>query len=231
MIASDGGLKDRTATFGWKIVDRGSGTTDDVPLFEGSGPVDGPFDITSSTRSELGGLIAPLLLCVSLAAHWGLRHKCRIRWLTDSKAAISRVEFLTRRFHRTTKAPEDHDYMTAVRELSRSLGRRLKTEWINDHQDERTPYDILSRDAKLNIDADNLATRHQLGKTRIPKEATPHLKEQRISVVIDGQRYPSQASAQIRFHINGSNLKHYLTHKLHWSEATWEKVDTHNFGA
>jgi hypothetical protein len=67
-MASDGGLKDRKGTFGWKIVDKGSGSAAAIPLFEGSGPVDGPFDVNSSTRSELGGLIAPILLCVSLAA-------------------------------------------------------------------------------------------------------------------------------------------------------------------
>lgn len=229
-IASDGGLKDRTATFGWKIAAKGAQTPEDIILFEGSGPVDGPFDISSSTRSELGGLVAPLLLCVSLAAHWGLRHKCKIGWLTDSKAAISRVEFITRRSNRKPKVPEDHDYMTAIRELSQALGRRIHSQWIKGHQDDRTPYEKLSREAKLNVDVDHLATMHQAGKKLLPKEATPHLQEQRVSVIINGQRYPSQVSAQIRFHINGSNLKHYLTNKWGWSEATWKKIDIHNFG-
>jgi hypothetical protein len=202
-IASHGGLvKDRKATFGWKIVDKGTNTKLDVPLFEGSGPADGLFDITSLTHSKLGGLIAPLLLCVSLAAHWLLRHKRRIRWLTDSSAAISRVEFICTwrsKYNRKTKAPEDHDYMTAMWELSHSLRRSIKTKGIKGHQDDRTPYEKLSSNAKLNVDADNLATMHQLGKTRLPKEATPHLQEQRISVVINGKRYPSQISAQIQY--------------------------------
>ena len=229
-IASDGGLKDRTGTFGWKIVAKGLNPPADITLFEGSGPIDGPYDISSSTRSELGGLVAPLLLCVSLAAHWGLRHKCKIGWLTDSKAAISRVDFITRRSNRTNKAPNDHDYMTAIRELTMSLRKRIKSQWIKGHQDDRTPYENLSRDAKLNVDADNLATQHQAGKHLLPKEAIPHLQEQRVTVVINGQRYPSQVYEQIRYHINGSNLKHYLTNKWSWSEGTWTKIDIHNFG-
>ena len=56
-MGSDGGLKDRIATFGWKkIVAKGTRTANNIPLFDGSGPVDGPHDITHSTRSELGGL-------------------------------------------------------------------------------------------------------------------------------------------------------------------------------
>jgi hypothetical protein len=59
-IASDGGLKYRLGTHGWKIVARQGRT-----LFSGSGPVDGPYDISHSTRSELGGLsstVAPSLI-------------------------------------------------------------------------------------------------------------------------------------------------------------------------
>jgi ribonuclease HI len=231
IIASDGGLKARVATFGWTIVGtRGGTTAADIPLFEGSGPVDGPYDITNSTRSELGGLVAPLLFCASLAAYWGLRHKCKLRWLTDSKAAISKVEFITRRSHKISKAPEDHDYMTAIRELTISLSRRIQTQWIKGHQDDRTPYGQLPRAAQLNVDADNLATRHQNGSKCRPKESIPHLQEQKVSVVINGRRYPGQVDAQIRYHINGSNLKHYLTTKRGWTEATWNKIDMHNFG-
>ena len=229
-IASDGGLKDRLATFGWKIISRGKGKAADTPLFEGSGPVDGPYDINTSTRSELGGLVAPLLLCVSLAAHWGLRHKCKLGWLTDSKAAISRVEFITRKSNRISKAPEDNDYMTAIRELSKSLGRKITTQWIKGHQDEITPYEKLSRAAKLNVDVDNLATAHQEGTINLPRESIPHLREQLITIAVNGYRYPSQVDAQIRYHINGSNLKQYLTRKQGWTEETWQKIDLHNFG-
>ena len=91
-IASDGGLKHQVGTFGWKIVDRFSTT-----LFSGSGPINGPADIGHSTRSELGGLTAPLLFCVSLSKFWGLAHRCRYTWLTDSRAAISKVTFITQK--------------------------------------------------------------------------------------------------------------------------------------
>jgi hypothetical protein len=40
------------------------------PYTEGSGPIDGPMEVGSSTRSELGGFTAPLLLATALARFW-----------------------------------------------------------------------------------------------------------------------------------------------------------------
>jgi hypothetical protein len=48
-LASDGGLGDTVATHGWIL------STGKEVLFQCSGPVDGPIDTNSSTRSELGG--------------------------------------------------------------------------------------------------------------------------------------------------------------------------------
>ena len=128
------------------------------------------------------------------------------------------------------QVPEDHDYMTAIQELSKNLSRRIKTQWIKGHQDERTPYADLTRDAKLNVDVDELATLHQASKRQLPTEFSPHLSEQKITVVINGKRYPSQINAQIRYHINGSNLKQYLATKQGWTEDTGHKIDLHTFG-
>ena len=50
VIVSDGGLALGIGTFGWKIV---SSTND--TLFAGAGPIDGPRDMGSSTRSDSGG--------------------------------------------------------------------------------------------------------------------------------------------------------------------------------
>jgi hypothetical protein len=44
-IASDGGLKDKSGTFGWQI----RSASDEI-LVEGAGPIDGPFDVANSTR-------------------------------------------------------------------------------------------------------------------------------------------------------------------------------------
>ena len=71
-IVTDGSLLPTAGTFGWKLV-----TPKKKVLFTGSGPIDGPIEIGSSTRSELGGFTGPLLLVTLLARFWGLRHRCR----------------------------------------------------------------------------------------------------------------------------------------------------------
>ena len=76
--------------FEWKIA-----TTTNKALLQGYGPVDGPIKTGSSTRSKLGGFTVPLLLVTILARQWGLRHRCKLQWRADSKAAIDRVMFVT----------------------------------------------------------------------------------------------------------------------------------------
>ena len=188
-IASDGGLRYQIGTFGWKIVNKNG-----ITLFSGSGPVDGPTDVANSTRSELGGLTAPLLLCASLARFWGLSHRCKYIWSTDSKAAIGKVIFITRYTNQPRRYPDEVDYVTAIRELNRSLGgRRLKCHWVKGHQDERTSYEALSPTAKLNVDVDAMASEHfWSGKGKKPTEKLQHFAELRVTVSINGVRIPQQ---------------------------------------
>jgi hypothetical protein len=68
-IASDGGLSNAVGTFGWKIVTLLSQQSQ-ITLFQGSGFIDGPAEVGSSTRSELGGFTAPLILATALARFW-----------------------------------------------------------------------------------------------------------------------------------------------------------------
>jgi hypothetical protein len=152
-IVSDGGLAEGIGTFGWKLVGSKNQT-----LFAGAGPIDGPHEIGSSTRSELGGLAAPLFLVVALARFWGLKHKCRYRWIVDSKAAISQVKVTTRVSHQLRRAPDNSDYLMVIRSLRRELGKPIETIWVKGHQDNDTPYEALSTSAKHNVDVDSLAT-------------------------------------------------------------------------
>lgn len=80
-LASDGGLGDTVATHCWILI------TGKEVLFQCSGPVNGPMDTDSSTRSKLGGCASMLLFLTSLSDFWGLRHRCSSCWYTDSTAA------------------------------------------------------------------------------------------------------------------------------------------------
>jgi ribonuclease HI len=213
-IASDGGLSDAIGTFGWKIVT--VNRHNEVTLFQGSGPIDGPHEIGSSTRSELGGYTAPLLLVTALAKFWGIRHKCAFRWYTDSKAAISKVKIYSIK-GASRKYPEHSDYMMVIQELQEELRRPIAPCWVKGHQDEDRCYDELPREAKLNIDVDQLATQQYVDSKfkNKPMRFIDHIPCQRITLAINGQRYPSNWDTNIRWSINGTFLKQYLTNKYH----------------
>jgi hypothetical protein len=101
-IASDGGLKGRQGTFGWNL----STDKKKQSLFERAGPVDGPYDTANSTRCEVGGYVASLLLLSLLSTIRGTKVRCKLRWLTDRKSAITRVKEITDVGHRPTKPPK-----------------------------------------------------------------------------------------------------------------------------
>ena len=82
-----------------------------------------------------------------------------VSWLVDSRIAINRVQqFMTSKDYRPTTQPDNIDLLSAIRDLHRELRRPLKKQWIKSHQDDSTTYEKLSPDAKLNVDADELAT-------------------------------------------------------------------------
>jgi hypothetical protein len=225
-IASDGGLSsNKVGTFGWTIA------TNKETLYTCSGPVDGPRDTSSSTRSELCGYASALLLLTNLAKTWKTRHRCKFRWIVDSKAAIQRVLRHTRGNKRNRKQPDDLDFMTIIIECTRELKRNIKISWTKGHQDEQCPYEKLSLRARLNVDADRLATLHRLRGKLKSTEHTDHTKEQNISISINGVRIQSQVDSCIRFHVNGYHLRHFMQSKNKWSNAVWKEIDFEMFGS
>jgi hypothetical protein len=97
----------------------------DEVLFQGSGPIDGPAEVGSSTRSELGGFTAPLLLATTIMKYWGLRHRCQFRWYTDSKSAISKVKIYTTKRRSSRQYPDHSDYIKVIKDLMEELHRPI----------------------------------------------------------------------------------------------------------
>jgi hypothetical protein len=223
-LASDGGLQDSTGTFGWIISSKRE------ILYKCSGPVDGPRDTSNSTRSELAGFASGALFIQSLALFWGLRHRCKIRWLADCKAAPSRVRRLLRRDYRPGRQPNDSDLISIIQSAIRDIRRPLTPEWIKGHQDYSCPYSRLPFPAKLNVDADFLALRYREDGRLKPSQLTDHHKGQQVSLSIQGVRITSHLDSCIRFHINGYHLRQFLQKKRKWSDSTWETVDFESFG-
>ena len=169
-IVTDGSLATNIGTFGWRLL-----RPPDTILFEGTGPVDGPIELATSTRSELGGFAAPLLLVAAISRFWGLPHRCKFRWVVDSQAAISKVEMVTRPGARARRQPNNIDFLSTIAELYKVIRRPLSITWIKGHQDSAEKTGPLSRDALNNIAVDALATKHRTEKRLPPPENSSHI--------------------------------------------------------
>ena len=110
-------------------------------------------------------------------------------------------------------------------ELTEELKRPITASWVRGHQDAHNDYSDLSREAKLNIDVDELATNHRLTRDSQPMRNVQHLSSQKVTMTINGQRFPTNWDTNIRWTINGTYLKVYLQSKYKWSDAPWQSID------
>ena len=91
-------------------------------------------------------------------------------------------------------------------------------------------YDKLPLAARLNIDADFLATRYrQHGRLRAV-EYIAHRADQQVSIYTNGIPVTSQFDACIRFHVNGYHHRNYVQSHHGWDNSTWEDIDFGTFG-
>jgi hypothetical protein len=223
-VASDGGLGENSATHGWIV------STGKQVLYQCSGSVDGPIDTNSSTRSELGGCASSLLFLSSLSTFWGIRHRCSFRWYTDSTSAIRRFNKFCRRRQRSSRMPPDSDLLSIISSCRQNLRRPFRPQWVRAHQDNSTVYHALPLSARLNIDADFLATRYRHHGRLRAIESVDHRDDQQVSVYINGLLVTSQYDECIRFHVNGYHHRHYVQQRHGWNNRTWESIDFHTFG-
>ncbi len=106
----------------------------------------------------------------------------------------------------------------------------MKIDWVKGHQDDKTPYDDLPRDAQLNIEVDHLATSYRESNKSQTRPKLAHCPLTKVSISINGTRHPGKVEETIRFHVNGSPLRNYICESNKWSQEIASKVDWYNFG-
>jgi hypothetical protein len=221
-VATDGGLLDTQGTHGW-VISNGSNI-----LFSCAGPVDGPFDTSSSTRWELSGYASVLLFIDHPSRFWSIRHNCKFTWICDSKAALSRVRrFATRLPSR--RMPPDADMISVIRTHLVLIRCKFKHRWIKGHQDS-SPKWTLSLPAKLNIEADSHASGYRTTGSLQSRPSCTHILSQQCSIYINHQRLTGKFDECIRYHVNGYHLWQYLQDKKCWSDELWDTIDLQIFG-
>jgi hypothetical protein len=124
-ISSDSGLSlIGQDTFGWMLTD-----AKEKKLVTGSGPVDGPADQVSSTRSELHGFAAPLEYIHQLARYYSMRLKGEYEWECDSQCALNRVGVLLKFEQR--RQPYNADIISNLtHRLGQNRSMTIKSTWV-----------------------------------------------------------------------------------------------------
>ena len=206
-------------------------STGNKVLFTCAGPVDGPYDTASSTRSELAGCASATYFIACLSTFWGIKHKCRFLWYCDSKAALSRIRRYASRDSYRTRLPPDADLLAIIYQSQRNFRQSFKSIWVKGHQDSLSPVVPLSLASSLNIYADRLASGYRNSGECSSIEHVPHLDEQQCSISINVVRLTSQYDKSVRFHVNGYHLKQYILERNAWTTSIWNEVDFHAFGS
>ena len=222
-ISTDGGLSlIGQGTFGWMLTD-----AQGKKLVTGSGPVDGPADQSSSTRSELHGFAAPLEYIHQLARYYSMRLKGEFEWECDSQCALNRIGVLLK-FQQRRRQPYNADIISNLtHRLGQNRTMNIKRTWVQAHQDEKKlPGEILSDAALRNIKVDSIAEDY-LHDPRQPQTSdnAAHVDAQAVSICIQGTRVTGRYEDAIRESIDGSYLREYLSDKHAWSDSTWACID------
>ena len=100
----------------------------------------------------------------------------------------------------------DSDLLSLIRSLLIEIRRVVTFNWVKGHQYSIKSYEQLPRAARLNLDADFLATRYRLRDKMRSMQLVDHCPEQRVSISIMGVRLTGQYDECIRHHINGYHL-------------------------
>ena len=223
-LASDCGLNGNQATHGWIL------NTRHYPLFRCSGAVDGPSDKNSSMRSELVGCASALTLLLELSRFWGICRRCSFEWwYTDSRSSISRIRRFSRRTSRATRMPFDANLLSRNASHLKVLRRPFTLHWGKVYQDTITAYESLPLTARLNVDADFLATRYRQRGRLHQTARVDHVPAQQCSVYINGDPVTGQYDESVCFHVNGYHYWQYVHSHHQWKDKTWDLVDFRSF--
>ena len=220
---TDGGLLAGIGTFGFAW----SNSRSHSILATGKGIVPGESHQTSSTRTELCGILASLTYLRLVSEYFHIvpkREKFSCTIHCDSKAALHRVKNLpSSTFGTTWRCRGNYDIKAAI---SRCLQRSpfvVNWKWVKGHASRSKQPHELTWPESLNEAADNLAT---LARTTPPNS---HLDEpwpeQLISVSTSSTCLRGNLAGEIRFSCTSPDVLSYLQDRYNWSDSTVQSLD------
>jgi hypothetical protein len=224
-IVSDGGQKDEYGSFGWVI-----GTKDEI-LFEGSGPARG--QPMTSHRSEAYGKLAWMCFVLHYTEFLGIEIKCAINSYCDNIAIIRGTKF-NKEKTAFNSLQADYDILAQIADqqtrLRRIAPRLAQSRHVKGHQDKLQPIHELTRQAQLNIRADQLAT--QALNEIIWEKSNPQmiaLPSCSIYLLNAGMIQSSQEKKSLRWKWSDFRLQNYYCKRLQLPPSVLHRINWESY--
>jgi hypothetical protein len=219
-LASDGGARDKKASFGTVIA------TGDTILAECGGRAEGPDP--GSFRAEGYGILAILYLLHHLQVFYVARNRRqRLRLYCDSQSLLLRLEasWTLKRVIPRHFLFSEIDVEMQILEVLRAIESHVTFEHVEGHQDTKYPERPLSWAAQLNMRCDEIAT-DQLDVASQPIPTVTFLPASQVSISVGAHTLTHHIPTQLRYFSGLAGLReHYCKHHAWISTAIFDLIN------
>ena len=191
--------------------------TNGTIIVRGSNPDYGQIENIHSYRREVYASLASQLFLKTYAEYFQIIIDSKITGHCDNKAYVERLQqftsdpYLTKGLYKQTE-------QKAYRIILRIQTKQFTIIHVKDHQDDKKTTEELDIPAKLNIEADIVAT---------TKETTPintHLLSAPFAIYINARYIPYHFGREIRLQQFSKDARLFLVQKYNWKLYTFQSI-------
>jgi hypothetical protein len=217
--ASDGGAVSNKGSYGMVVADASH-----EPWVTCSGPVFG-FN-PSSYRSEAFGLLATVRLIFRLLDFFGHTAEFGFTHYMDNMGVINRMNDMIPKLQANPNDVflSEWDALAEIKSTLLLINSKINLQHVHSHQDDKTPLNSLSNDAKLNVLCDGLASNFLRDSAEVNRGSylfpttKCHLYNHGIVVT-------SKLKSKLRTSYSLPDLQTYMMSKKDWTPTIWNTVD------
>jgi hypothetical protein len=223
---SDGGKKDGVGSFGWIF------EIDDNKVAKANGLVGGDPATISSFRTEAYGLLSMLSYVEQYIEYHRNPPAKKLTFLfySDNLGLIRRTAaFNTQQMEPKHTTAPDYDLIVQIHHVRGQLeAHNIETEisHVIGHQDDHTPFEKLSKEAQLNVHANNLAS--EALTWGIPEETSEIFDEMPAAscqLYINEVPVLGNVVRPLRDALHIKEYKKYMHTNLRWTVQMYDEVD------
>ena len=212
-ISTDSAREDTKSGGGWLIV-----TDTGQRIVHGFNPDYGQSEDIHSYRSEVYASLAALLFLHFYAAFFNTIITNNIIGICDNEAYVNKLNeiIVNPRYLKYLYKTTEHE---AFKLIFTIIPNNFKLLHINSHQDDECSYNELPLTAKLNVQADTIATNNAR------KPINTHLLTSPFAIYVANKYIPYNIDNKIRETSHSKLAKQFLQTKYKWSTQTINQIN------